>query len=63
LLALAKSTSGNSFEGYKGGSYRMGRSTPIWIADGYGDCSNTMLVGVREREYEVVLETEYETED
>jgi hypothetical protein len=35
LLAQCRAAMGRVFEGYKGGDYVMGETTPIWIAD-YG---------------------------
>lgn len=35
LLALCESAMGRVYEGYKGGDFLMGESTPIWIAE-YG---------------------------
>lgn len=37
VLADARSCLGKVFEGYKGGDYTMGKSTPVWCA-GYGNC-------------------------
>lgn len=62
LLERVDETIGHAFEGYKGGTFRMGRNTPVWV-DRWGDCSSTMLVGVRVR-YEtlVILQTAPEGE-
>lgn len=57
LYSDALSAFGKSFQGYKGGNYVMGALTPLWV-DNWGDCTNTMLCGIRqEGEYLVVLET------
>lgn len=36
---------GEEFEGYKGGSYRMGVHTPLWVAD-YGQDSGLKIAGL-----------------
>ena len=36
---------GREFVGYKGGSYRMDRDTPVWV-DRPGDASGTAIVGI-----------------
>ncbi len=33
ILNLLKNAVGKTFEGYKGGDFRMGRNTPIWVAN------------------------------
>lgn len=47
LLAECKSALGKTFHGYKGGEYRMGADTPIWVAD-HGQCYGTALTGYDE---------------
>ena len=37
LLADCRAAMGEVFEGYKGGDFLMGRTTPVWVAD-YGCC-------------------------
>ncbi len=44
LLAECKSAMGKVFEGYKGGDYVMGETTPIWLAE-YG-CTGLKLMAV-----------------
>lgn len=46
---------GETFTGYKGGEYVMDESTPLWMAD-YGCCGRA-IVGIRDTEDAVVLET------
>ena len=41
-LALCKSAMGEVFMGYKGGDFRMGRNTPVWLAD-YGCCGEKIM--------------------
>jgi hypothetical protein len=44
MLEYAKSALGQTFEGYKGGSYTMSEYTPCWIAS-YGDSYNADSIG------------------
>jgi len=37
LLEQCKSAMGKIFQGYKGGDYVMGETTPLWLAN-YGSC-------------------------
>ena len=56
FLQQLKSAVGKTYEGYKGGQYRMGLDTPLWVAN-YGRCTETILCGVTDLEYAVVLRT------
>lgn len=57
LLERARAADGRTFEGWKGGDYRMDRETPVW-AENAGDCYNIGLFGVRRsRDGSVVLVT------
>jgi hypothetical protein len=42
-LQMCRSAMGEVFEGYKGGHYQMGRSTPVWCAS-YGCCGRKIMV-------------------
>ena len=42
LLEDCKSTLGMTLQGYKGGDYDMGQSTPVWIAN-YGSCGTRIM--------------------
>lgn len=42
LLAECKDAMGEVFEGYKGGDFLMGRTTPMWVAD-YGRCGDRLM--------------------
>ena len=44
-LVMCRGAMGQVFEGYKGGDYMMGASTPVWIAD-YG-CSGQRIMTIR----------------
>ena len=62
FLYRARKANGQTYMGYKGGEYTMGRNTPIWVAN-YGDSESwddkrRGLVGVEEHGGEVVLNTE-----
>ena len=52
LLKKAKSALGDVFEGYKGGSYLMEETTPLWIVNGYSECGSAVIgieINVEER--------------
>ena len=42
LLSECKSAVGRVFQGYKGGDFMMGASTPLWIAS-YGNCGQRLI--------------------
>ena len=46
MLSMANDCMGETFEGYKGGDFTMGRTTPVWIAD-YG-CCGLRLMGIND---------------
>lgn len=56
LLGRVKAACGKCFEGYKGGTYWMGRHTPIWVAN-YGAVTGWGIAGIRDDDYRVVIET------
>jgi hypothetical protein len=56
ILAEFKSAVGKTFTGYKGGNFKMGRNTPVWVAN-YGDVGDTAIVEVENGGYEVTLIT------
>lgn len=56
ILAEFKSAEGKTFTGYKGGDFKMGRGTPVWVAN-YGDSGNTAIVSVENGGYEVIFVT------
>jgi hypothetical protein len=41
VLAIVEPCLGQTFQGYKGGDFAMGKSTPVFIAN-YGDCGLAM---------------------
>lgn len=56
FLTMLRQAVGKTYEGYKGGTFRMDRSTPLWVAN-YGNAGDTGVVGVRDDDYDVVLLT------
>lgn len=42
VLEAARAALGATFEGYKGGDYVMGKSTPVWVAS-YGCCGRKLM--------------------
>lgn len=56
LLQKLRDAVGATFTGYKGGDYVMESGTPVWVAN-YGDSGNTGIVGVRDMDYEIVIDT------
>ena len=59
FAAALKSQMGTRITGYKGGDYTVTPWHPLHI-DGYGECTSTVVSGVRDEGYRVVLETENE---
>ena len=59
LLVECRKAVGNTFDGYKGGEYKMTLSTPLWVAN-YGDCHDTAIVGVVDAGWQVVIETAFQ---
>lgn len=59
LLRQLRAADGATMSGYKGGDFRMDRSTPIWV-DNWGQWTSTAITGVNDDEgYKVVIETRY----
>lgn len=58
LLKDFKFAVGGTYQGYKGGEYTMGKRTPVWVAN-YGNSGNTGIVGIKETDYSVIIETAY----
>lgn len=55
LLTAANSCVGQTFEGYKGGDFRMDEGTALWAAE-YGDCGPG-IVGIEDQGAMVVIKT------
>lgn len=45
VLRDCRSAMGETFEGYKGGDYLMGKTTPLWVS-AYGRASGDRLMGL-----------------
>lgn len=56
LLAELRDADGGVFEGYKGGKYRMDRSTPVWVAN-YGRSHGVAVVAVEDQDWRVLIRT------
>lgn len=56
LLSGFEKVIGMTFQGYKGGSYTMGKNTPVWVAN-YGDSGVSNYKG-KEYEYVAVVGVE-----
>jgi hypothetical protein len=59
FTAALKAQIGRKIHGYKGGEYIVSKAFPLHV-DKYGECTSTVVYGVREEGYRVVLETENE---
>ena len=58
FLKHLKSAVGKTFEGYKGGEFKMNRETPVWVSN-YGISGSTGVIGVVDIEYAIVIMTAY----
>lgn len=56
LVVQLEKAIGKTFEGYKGGTYRMDRDTLMWVAH-YGDSNSTGIVGVQDVRWQTVINT------
>lgn len=56
LAGAAKRAIGTTFEGWKGGDYKMTRSTPLWV-DNPGEATGTQIVGVRDDGWAIIIQT------
>lgn len=59
LLGDLLACDGQTFEGYKGGRYRMNLDTPIWVAN-RGETGSTAIVGIADAEWVTVIRTRWE---
>lgn len=51
-----KEAIGKTYQGYKGGDYVMGKTTPLWVAN-YSNCGETAVVDIRDTEYTTYIVT------
>jgi len=56
FLELLKCANGTEYTGYKGGTFRMSLSTPVWV-DNYGHSSDTAVVDIKDEGYQVIIVT------
>lgn len=59
MLEMCKSSVGETYEGYKGGHYRMDRRTPVYVAN-YGHSTGTTIRKIKDFSYCVIILTGYE---
>jgi hypothetical protein len=66
FLEMLKTCQGKTFEGYKGGNFTMGKTTPVWVSD-YGtssgfkttdDIYNQAVIDIKENADNVLIVTE-----
>ncbi len=60
LLARLSAANGATYQGYKGGSYRMELETPLWVATP-GECQGTTILGLDDCDYIAVIMTGYKS--
>ena len=58
FLNYLKLTIGETFEGWKGGDYIASEDCPLWVANP-GNNSNSVIIGIYDAGYELVLLTGY----
>lgn len=58
LLHRLRDAIDKTFEGYKGGSFRMHLQTPIWVAE-EDEAPSTAIIGIADCHYMTILETRW----
>lgn len=58
LLEQLREAVGKTYEGYKGGQYKMTEQTPLWVTNS-GNTSGTAVVGLLPCGYKTIIETAY----
>ena len=59
MSEILEMANGNTYEGYKGGDFKMDLSTPIWI-DNYGEYTSTAIVGLQlHGDSRLIIQTNY----
>ncbi len=48
LLSFSEKAIGETFEGYKGGDFKMTKDTPLWVS-AYGSSSGIAIIGVSQK--------------
>jgi len=56
FIKLLKETEGKTFEGYKGGQFKMGLETPVWVAN-YSCVGDTAIIKVKDFKWCTILKT------
>ena len=56
LLGELRFVIGGTYQGYKGGEYTMGKTTPVWV-DHYGESTRRGVLGVEVTEKAVIIKT------
>ena len=56
LLTLARRANGGTFYGYKGGEFKMGLKTPLWVADDQSNASQVAVIDIATDEGICVLD-------
>lgn len=56
LIDVLERAIGKEFHGYKGGTYRMDKNTPVWVSN-WGEAAETGIVDVVETSSQVTLRT------
>ena len=59
FLKLCKDSNGISFEGYKGGDFKMEDDTPLWISE-YGCCSDIAIMDIVDGDHVTIVTKEIE---
>ena len=50
VLKMCKDAVGETYYGYKGGEYKMDKTTPVWV-DNYGEWTSTKITGIYDLGY------------
>jgi len=58
FINMLESAIGSTFYGWKGGEFEMNEDTPIWV-DNYGEYTETVVVGVIDDGFRIIIETRY----
>lgn len=66
LVAMLQSAVGKTYDGWKGGVYKMGRSTPVWVVGGEGDSGVELgeeyktigVIDIKEEDGKIVIITQ-----
>jgi hypothetical protein len=59
LLDELRQAIGKTYQGYKGGDFKMDENTKVWVAN-YGDSGSTAIVGLANCNWMTIIETRWE---